>query len=180
MFYRLRLLEKNLPRRAAPRCAALGERELERARGRPEHKVYLSAVADRIAFAGPLTHDDGVPMIGSLLAIDFATHEAAHAWLADEPFTRAGLYVGVEVHAFVTPVAAGRRLSPGACSLKPKTIIKHIVMWSVRGDDAAPRQHNAALLKTEFELLRGRVPGLLHLEIGVDVSRVDYACDVVP
>ena len=137
-------------------------------------------MADRIAFAGPLTHDDGVPMIGSLLAIDFATHEAAHAWLADEPFTRAGLYVGVEVHAFVTPVAAGRRLSPGACSLKPKTIIKHIVMWSVRGDDAAPRQHNAALLKTEFELLRGRVPGLLHLEIGVDVSRVDYACDVVP
>ena len=58
-------------------------------------------------------------------------------------------------------------------------MIKHIVMWRVRGDDGADRQHNVALLKAEFESLRGRVPGLLHLEIGVDFSRIDYACDVV-
>lgn len=58
-------------------------------------------------------------------------------------------------------------------------MIKHIVMWRVRGDDAAERQRNVALLKTEFESLRGQVPGLLHLEIGVDFSRIDYACDVV-
>ena len=58
-------------------------------------------------------------------------------------------------------------------------MIKHIVMWSVRGDDAATRQRNLALLQAEFESLRGRVPGLLHLEIGVDFSRIDYACDVV-
>jgi Stress responsive A/B Barrel Domain len=58
-------------------------------------------------------------------------------------------------------------------------MIKHIVMWSVRGDDAATRARNVALLKAEFESLRGRVPGLLKLEIGVDFSRIDYACDVV-
>jgi hypothetical protein len=58
-------------------------------------------------------------------------------------------------------------------------MIKHIVMWGVRGDDALERQRNVALLKAEFESLRGRVPGLLHLEIGVDFSRIDYACDVV-
>lgn len=58
-------------------------------------------------------------------------------------------------------------------------MIKHIVMWNVRGEDAAERARNLALLKSEFESLRGRVPGLLHLEIGVDDSRVDYACDVV-
>lgn len=57
--------------------------------------------------------------------------------------------------------------------------IRHIVMWNVRGDDAAARARNIALLKAEFESLRGRVPGLLQLEIGVDDSRVDYACDVV-
>ena len=68
---------------------------------RPAHKAYLGQVADRIAFAGPLVADDGVTMIGSLLAIDFASREAAMAWLADEPFTRAGLYAGTEVHAFV-------------------------------------------------------------------------------
>ena len=96
MIYIFRLLDK-------PDAAAL------RQRVRPEHKAYLAAVAERIAFAGPLTHDDGVVMIGSLLAIDFASREAAMTWLADEPFTRAGLYASVEVHAFVNlwPQRAG-------------------------------------------------------------------------
>ena len=58
-------------------------------------------------------------------------------------------------------------------------MIKHIVMWSVRGDDAAARGRNLALLKAEFESLRGRIPGLLQLEVGVDESRIEYACDVV-
>ena len=58
-------------------------------------------------------------------------------------------------------------------------MIEHIVRWTVRGADDAARRHNLALLKAEFESLRGRVPGLLHLEIGVDESRIDYACDVV-
>lgn len=71
-----------------------------RARMRPEHKAYLGRVADRIAFAGPLLADDGQTMIGSLLAIDFDDRAAAMVWLADEPFTRAGLYASVQVHPF--------------------------------------------------------------------------------
>lgn len=80
-----------------------------RLRVRPEHKAYLAAVADRIAFAGPLTTDDGQTMIGSLLAIDFESREAAHAWLANEPFTLAGLYASTSLHAFVNlwPQKAG-------------------------------------------------------------------------
>jgi len=57
--------------------------------------------------------------------------------------------------------------------------IKHIVMWNVRGADSAERARHIALLKSEFESLRGRIPGMLQLEIGVDESRIDYACDVV-
>lgn len=72
-----------------------------RQRVRPEHKAYLATMADRIAFAGPLVSDDGQTMLGSLLAIDFDSREAAHAWLADEPFTRAGLYASTSIHAFV-------------------------------------------------------------------------------
>jgi uncharacterized protein len=71
-----------------------------RASVRPEHKVYLAAVQQRIAFAGPLTHDDGATMLGSLLVIDFESRAAAHAWLAGEPFMRAGLYASTTVHAF--------------------------------------------------------------------------------
>lgn len=71
-----------------------------RERMRPEHKAYLGAMAERIAFAGPLLADDGATMIGSLLAIDFDSREAAAEWQAAEPFTRAGLYASVNVHAF--------------------------------------------------------------------------------
>lgn len=80
-----------------------------RQRIRPEHKAYLAAVADRIAFAGPFVADDGQTMLGSLLAIDFPSREAAHAWLAEEPFTRAGVYASITVHAFVNlwPQRAG-------------------------------------------------------------------------
>jgi uncharacterized protein YciI len=80
-----------------------------RQRVRPEHKAYLAAMADRIAFAGPFTSDDGQQMIGSLLAIDFESRDAAQAWLADEPFTRAGLYASTSVHAFANlwPQLAG-------------------------------------------------------------------------
>lgn len=58
-------------------------------------------------------------------------------------------------------------------------MLKHIVMWNVRGDDAATRARHIAQVKTAFESLRGRVPGLVHVEVGVDESRIDYACDVV-
>lgn len=58
-------------------------------------------------------------------------------------------------------------------------MIKHIVMWNVRGADAAEHARNLALLRREFESLRGRIPGMRQLEIGVDHSGVDYACDVV-
>ncbi|HNZ91359.1 MAG TPA: YciI family protein [Acidovorax sp.] len=76
---------------------------------RPAHKVYLEAVEDRIAFAGPLTHDDGSTMLGSLLAIEFESREAAHAWLSNEPFVLSGLYASTTVHAFVNrwPQKAG-------------------------------------------------------------------------
>lgn len=80
-----------------------------RQRVRPEHKAYLAAVADRIAFAGPFTSDDGQAMLGSLLVIDFPDREAAQVWLAQEPFTRAGLYASTTVHAFANlwPQRAG-------------------------------------------------------------------------
>ncbi len=58
-------------------------------------------------------------------------------------------------------------------------MIKHIVMWDVLGDSAAERERHAQRLCASFESLRGCIPGLLHLELGIDVSGADYACDVV-
>ena len=58
-------------------------------------------------------------------------------------------------------------------------VIKHIVMWKLRGETPEQRRQNANQLAESFHSIRGRVPGLLHLEIGINTSGVDYACDVV-
>ena len=52
-------------------------------------------------------------------------------------------------------------------------------MWNIRGQTPAEKRLGIAQLRRSFESLRGRIPGLLHLEIGVDSSGIDYACDVV-
>lgn len=58
-------------------------------------------------------------------------------------------------------------------------MIKHIVMWNVRGDTQEKRREAATDIKHRFESLKGVIPGMLHLEVGLDSSRVDYACDMV-
>ncbi len=58
-------------------------------------------------------------------------------------------------------------------------MIKHIVMWNLRGDTPAAKARAIAQVQSSFASLRGRIPGLLHIEIGVDSSHVDYSCDVV-
>jgi quinol monooxygenase YgiN len=58
-------------------------------------------------------------------------------------------------------------------------MVKHIVMWNVRGKNAQEKAQGITRLKQAFEGLRDKIPGMRHLEIGVDTSAVDYACDVV-
>jgi len=58
-------------------------------------------------------------------------------------------------------------------------MIKHIVMWDVRGDTVQARLEAAYFVKSRFDTLVGRIPGMACLEIGLDVSGVDYACHVV-
>jgi hypothetical protein len=57
--------------------------------------------------------------------------------------------------------------------------IKHIVMWNIRGETAQEKAQAIEFLCNRFKSLRGQIPGLLKLEIGVDFSGADYACDVV-
>ena len=57
--------------------------------------------------------------------------------------------------------------------------IRHIVMWRLRGETAQEREAARLKVKHAFEGLRGRIDGLRHIEVGTDISKVDYACDVV-
>lgn len=57
--------------------------------------------------------------------------------------------------------------------------IRHIVMWRVAGETPEARAHARLKVKSAFEGLKGCIDGLTHIEVGLDVSAVDYACDVV-
>lgn len=64
---------------------------------RADHIAYLVTVLDRIRYAGPLDSDDGRHGIGSLYIMDVADRAACEAFLAAEPYNRAGLFETVIV-----------------------------------------------------------------------------------
>ncbi len=59
-------------------------------------------------------------------------------------------------------------------------MVKHIVVWRLKpeahGRSAA---ENARAIKQKLEALRGRIPGMLRLEVGLDFSREETSGDVV-
>lgn len=57
--------------------------------------------------------------------------------------------------------------------------VRHIVMWRLRAETSEDRDAARLKVKAAFEGLKGRIDGLDHIEVGCDISRVDYACDVV-
>ncbi len=52
-------------------------------------------------------------------------------------------------------------------------MVKHIVMWKLRD------KSDAANIKARLEALQGRIPGLLHIEVGIDFLATDQSADVV-
>lgn len=58
-------------------------------------------------------------------------------------------------------------------------MVRHIVMWRVKGDSAEERAAARERVKAAFESLRGCIPGMQKLEVGPDYSGVDCACDAV-
>jgi len=57
--------------------------------------------------------------------------------------------------------------------------VKHIVMWKVIGGSETEKAASVSAVKSRFEGLRGIIPGMTCLEVGVDFSKVNYACDIV-
>ncbi len=64
---------------------------------RPDHLAYC--VAPVVRLAGPFFNDRN-EMVGSLLIIEADDMAAAQAWLADEPFFKAGLFATSEISAW--------------------------------------------------------------------------------
>ncbi len=70
------------------------------------HRDFVGRHLDVMYLGGPLLADDGETTIGSLIVMDFPDRESAVAFIAEEPYNRAGLFESVTVRAFgpvVTP-----------------------------------------------------------------------------
>jgi len=52
-------------------------------------------------------------------------------------------------------------------------MVKHIVMWKLKNKAEAP------VLRERLEALGGKIPGLLHLEIGINFIESEQSSDLV-
>ncbi len=77
-----------------------------RQQNRPAHLAYLDSHGDRIKGAGPTFADDGTTMNGSLIILDLADRGEADAFVAGDPYGKAGLFESVEIRLWkkVLPV----------------------------------------------------------------------------
>jgi len=58
-------------------------------------------------------------------------------------------------------------------------VVKHIVLWRLKPEaHGRPAAENARAIKEKLEALRGRIPGMLTIEVGLDFSRSDNSCDL--
>lgn len=58
---------------------------------RPEHISFLKRNTDRLLAAGAKLSDDGETMLGTIYIIDTENREEAERFVAEDPFTKAGL-----------------------------------------------------------------------------------------
>ncbi len=59
-------------------------------------------------------------------------------------------------------------------------MIKHIVFWRLKESaHGNSKLANARLIKEKIEGLRGRIPGLLTIELGIDTTATENSSDIV-
>jgi hypothetical protein len=68
-----------------------------RAAARPAHLEYLTTNKDKLLAAGALINDDGTGGSGGILIIDTEDRKEAERFVAEDPFTKAGLFQKITV-----------------------------------------------------------------------------------
>ena len=81
-------------------CEDKPANEALRLANRADHLEYVAGKADMIKLAGPMLSDDGEHMVDSLFIVDAESLEAVRDLNANDPYTKAGLFGNVAVHAF--------------------------------------------------------------------------------
>lgn len=71
------------------------------------HKAYLAAAEGngiRTLMSGPLVHDDGQTMKGSLFVVEAADRAAVESFNRQDPFRLAGVWATVNIDAYLKRV----------------------------------------------------------------------------
>lgn len=59
-------------------------------------------------------------------------------------------------------------------------MIKHIVLWTLKDEaEGNSKQENAQKAKQLLEDLNGKIPGVLNIEVGIDISHTSDSADIV-
>ena len=64
---------------------------------RADHLEYLTSNQDKLLAAGAQVDDDGEGGSGGIIIVDTEDRAEAEAFIRNDPFTKAGLFGGVEV-----------------------------------------------------------------------------------
>lgn len=68
-----------------------------RAAARADHLKYLETHKNKLMAAGALLNDDGSGGHGGVLIVDVEERKAAEDFIANDPFTKAGLFAKVTI-----------------------------------------------------------------------------------
>lgn len=77
-----------------------------RLNNRTAHLDWIKGYLDKVKLAGPMLTENGEGMIGSVLLIEADTREALEAFLADDPYAKAGLFSSVSITPFKWVIGA--------------------------------------------------------------------------
>ncbi|MCG8595411.1 MAG: YciI family protein [Kiloniellales bacterium] len=64
---------------------------------RAEHLAYLEANKEKLLAAGAKIDDEGEGGYGGVILVDTEDRAEAEAFIQNDPFTKAGLFAGIEV-----------------------------------------------------------------------------------
>jgi hypothetical protein len=58
-------------------------------------------------------------------------------------------------------------------------MVKHIVLWKLKEfAEGASKLENARKIKLLLEAMKGKIPGMLKLEVGLNFESTEYASDI--
>jgi uncharacterized protein len=77
---------------------------------RPAHLDYIAGVASKIVTAGALLDPAG-QLAGSLIVVDVADRAEAEAFVASDPYTKAGLFESTVVRPFRQAYKDGQKVA---------------------------------------------------------------------